>query len=611
MRSCGSIVGRGGIALRTNDPPYAKGPGGAPRHVGGRRSAARGGRAGTAQPRRGRRRARRRGDPRRRRVPPAQPGARAHAVARASGRPRAALTFDDGPGPSTPDVLDALAREGVRATFFVLGRQAERHPETVRRIATEGHQVANHGYDHGILIFRGAAHVRDQLARCEAAVAAAAGPDAMTPLFRAPHGSAAPRPPSPPTAPATGWRRGPVASSTPPSPAPRRSPAGPPGRSAPARSCCCTTRTGGCRAAAAADGRRDRRHLPGRAGARPGAGDARRAGGVGMTTDTTHRLRKAQRRLSSPYVKIALIAVVGAGRRVEDRPGRGAGRLHDHLVGLPDRRDPRQLRVGGLQGARVEGVVDALPGMRRRTRYRDILPPLFIGFLFNTVLAARLGEVVKVMLLRRRLERRGERPPTTTLLGTVVAENLVSTITWVGLVVAIGLFLPLPSYAVVRLDRSGRRLPDDHGGGAPVRPGKTLPPWLNAGTLWARVRRAVSRLWGAVRESHLGLRDPRQMSLVVGASLLDLAGAVDGDLLHALGVRAGARRLGRRRAAARDRHPRAGLPRAPRQPGAVPGGGGRAADRVVRRAPPPRRWRSRWSSRPRRPSSASPWASSS
>ncbi len=103
-------------------------------------------------------------------------------------RPRAALTFDDGPGPSTPDVLDALAREGVRATFFVLGRQAERHPDTVRRIAAEGHQIANHGYDHGILIFRGAAHVRDQLARCEAAVAAAAGPDAMSPLFRAPHG---------------------------------------------------------------------------------------------------------------------------------------------------------------------------------------------------------------------------------------------------------------------------------------------------------------------------------------------------------------------------------------------------------------------------------------
>jgi uncharacterized membrane protein YbhN (UPF0104 family) len=51
-------------------------------------------------------------------------------------------------------------------------------------------------------------------------------------------------------------------------------------------------------------------------------------------------------------------------------------------------------------------------------------------------------------------------------------------------------------------------------------PGRQLPPWLRTGPLWARATRALSRLWGAVRESHLGLRDPRQMSLVVGASLL-------------------------------------------------------------------------------------------
>jgi len=103
-------------------------------------------------------------------------------------RPRAALTFDDGPGPSTPAVLDALADAGARATFFVLGRQAERHPEMVRRILAEGHQLASHGYDHGVLIFRGPGHVADQLRRAELAAEAAAGPDAMTRLFRAPHG---------------------------------------------------------------------------------------------------------------------------------------------------------------------------------------------------------------------------------------------------------------------------------------------------------------------------------------------------------------------------------------------------------------------------------------
>ncbi len=103
-------------------------------------------------------------------------------------RPRAALTFDDGPGPSTPAILDALASEGARATFFVLGRQAERHPELVRRIVADGHQLASHGYDHGILVFRGAGHVEDQLRRTQRAAEAAAGAGVMSPLFRAPHG---------------------------------------------------------------------------------------------------------------------------------------------------------------------------------------------------------------------------------------------------------------------------------------------------------------------------------------------------------------------------------------------------------------------------------------
>jgi peptidoglycan-N-acetylglucosamine deacetylase len=102
-------------------------------------------------------------------------------------RPAVALTFDDGPGPSTPALLDALGALGVPATFFVLGRQAERHPHLVARIAAEGHQLASHGYDHGILVFRGPGHVRAQLRRTARAVEAAA-PGALTRLFRTPHG---------------------------------------------------------------------------------------------------------------------------------------------------------------------------------------------------------------------------------------------------------------------------------------------------------------------------------------------------------------------------------------------------------------------------------------
>ncbi len=102
--------------------------------------------------------------------------------------PRIALTFDDGPGPSTPAVLDALRTAGARATFFVLGRQVEAHPDLVERIATEGHEIASHGYDHGILVFRDPQHVREQLERTERAVEAIVGPHAMSRLFRAPHG---------------------------------------------------------------------------------------------------------------------------------------------------------------------------------------------------------------------------------------------------------------------------------------------------------------------------------------------------------------------------------------------------------------------------------------
>lgn len=62
---------------------------------------------------------------------------------------RVALTFDDGPDlQRTPAVLDLLARQGVRATFFVVGAQAEAHPELVRRMAAEGHVVGNHSYTH-------------------------------------------------------------------------------------------------------------------------------------------------------------------------------------------------------------------------------------------------------------------------------------------------------------------------------------------------------------------------------------------------------------------------------------------------------------------------------
>jgi teichuronic acid biosynthesis glycosyltransferase TuaC len=62
------------------------------------------------------------------------------------------LTFDDGPHPEhTPRLLDILKRHRIKATFFVVGREVERFPDLVRRIAAEGHDVANHSFFHADL----------------------------------------------------------------------------------------------------------------------------------------------------------------------------------------------------------------------------------------------------------------------------------------------------------------------------------------------------------------------------------------------------------------------------------------------------------------------------
>jgi peptidoglycan/xylan/chitin deacetylase (PgdA/CDA1 family)/glycosyltransferase involved in cell wall biosynthesis len=65
-----------------------------------------------------------------------------------------ALTFDDGPSPTTtPAILDTLASYGVRATFFMLGQEAERHPDLVARAAAAGHSIGNHTWSHRYLTY--------------------------------------------------------------------------------------------------------------------------------------------------------------------------------------------------------------------------------------------------------------------------------------------------------------------------------------------------------------------------------------------------------------------------------------------------------------------------
>ena len=62
------------------------------------------------------------------------------------------LTFDDGPWPgTTPRILDVLKNECVRATFFLLGRNAAAHPQFARRALAEGHSIGHHSYSHPLL----------------------------------------------------------------------------------------------------------------------------------------------------------------------------------------------------------------------------------------------------------------------------------------------------------------------------------------------------------------------------------------------------------------------------------------------------------------------------
>jgi peptidoglycan/xylan/chitin deacetylase (PgdA/CDA1 family) len=86
------------------------------------------------------------------------------------------LTFDDGPLPSTTGrILDALQRECVRATFFLVGRHAEDNPALVQRELSEGHTVGHHTYSHPVLTGQSLAAADQEIERGISAIEAAAG----------------------------------------------------------------------------------------------------------------------------------------------------------------------------------------------------------------------------------------------------------------------------------------------------------------------------------------------------------------------------------------------------------------------------------------------------
>ncbi|MET9055226.1 polysaccharide deacetylase family protein [Streptomyces rhizosphaericola] len=82
-----------------------------------------------------------------------------------------ALTFDAGPGKDTPELLDILKEKKVSATFFLLGEHhVLKHPDTVRRIHDEGHEVANHTWTHKILTDEEPEEIRAELEKTQEAI---------------------------------------------------------------------------------------------------------------------------------------------------------------------------------------------------------------------------------------------------------------------------------------------------------------------------------------------------------------------------------------------------------------------------------------------------------
>jgi len=341
-------------------------------------------------------------------------------------RPVAALTFDDGPSPDvTPRILDTLRREGVRATFFVLGKHAERHPELIERMVREGHEVANHGYDHGILAFAGPAEIHHQLHRTQRIVERAGAPRPRS--FRAPHGFRSPFVTR--TARRLGyrtcaWSRGVFDTSKPGVPTiVKRSVDG--------------LEPGAVLLLHDADGwgEDDRTQTAEALPAIIAAGRER-----GLEFVTMHEIAELDPPKAISWRRLLLlVAVIGfvttlALSRVERSE---VDVILNAFRGLSIPLVIAALVANFLSIAFKATIwkasLDTVPGIR--AGYRAIFPALFIGYLLNTVLIARVGEVGRVVVLRQRLQRDGMRVSVSTLTATVVMEQLVFGGTLVALLV--------------------------------------------------------------------------------------------------------------------------------------------------------------------------------
>jgi peptidoglycan/xylan/chitin deacetylase (PgdA/CDA1 family) len=83
--------------------------------------------------------------------------------------PKIALTFDDGPhATSTPRILTILNNHEIPATFFLVGKHLEKHPEIARDMVGAGHEIGNHTFSHSLLYVSTKNRIRDEISRTDA-----------------------------------------------------------------------------------------------------------------------------------------------------------------------------------------------------------------------------------------------------------------------------------------------------------------------------------------------------------------------------------------------------------------------------------------------------------
>jgi peptidoglycan/xylan/chitin deacetylase (PgdA/CDA1 family) len=104
-----------------------------------------------------------------------------------SSKSTAYLTFDDGPHPSTtPILLEILEEAGIKATFFLIGNNAERYPELVEAIAKAGHTIGNHSHNHLFMPMLTVKKIEDEIVKTNACIKEIT--KSSIDLFRAPYG---------------------------------------------------------------------------------------------------------------------------------------------------------------------------------------------------------------------------------------------------------------------------------------------------------------------------------------------------------------------------------------------------------------------------------------